>query len=183
MPQENDRQSDEKPPHLQSVNAASAAEEEQELWRGHPHWKDFLDLVCTALLWTLVGTIFAVMGGSTTRWGVMIVTASAWAYVVLRIAYGMLNYHYRLTTERLFVSTGVFSKTIDQLELVRVDDVRIRKSLVERIVGLGTVEIISTDASHTETILRGIEDPERLADMVRHHMRQLRQQSVYVERL
>src|ERR1700677_4160694 len=49
----------------------------------------------------------------------------------------LLNSHsYKLTTERLLTTIGVFSKTTETLELYRVKDMRCRQSFFERLAGL-----------------------------------------------
>ena len=53
--------------------------------------------------------------------------------------------NYKLTSQRLYVKTGVFSQTIEQTELYRIRDYTVKKPLKQRIFGLGTLEIISSD--------------------------------------
>ena len=38
------------------------------------------------------------------------------------------NHHYRLTTRRLFLTTGLFQRRVDQVELVRVKDLFVRRT-------------------------------------------------------
>lgn len=93
----------------------------------------------------------------------------------------ILSHRYRLTTQRLIIERGILSQTIDQTELVRVDDVRVHKTLTDRLLGLGTVHVISTDATHREILIPGVAGPDKLADDVRNMMRAARQRTVYVE--
>jgi len=78
---------------------------------------------------------------------------------------------------------GILSQTIDQTELIRVDDVRVRKSLLDRVFGLGDVEITSTDASDRLVVLEGIRDPDQVAEDIRSRMRSLRKSSLFIENL
>lgn len=55
------------------------------------------------------------------------------------------NTLYTLTDQRLKFTRGVFSKTTEDLELYRVRDTKFEQSLFERMVGLGAIELYSTD--------------------------------------
>lgn len=160
---------------------------ESELWRGRTSWKYFTDLILLAGGWSLVATVVWFRASPETSaaigWVGFCVSALGWSYVLGRILFAMLNYRYRLTTQRLFIEKGILGSTIDQTELIRVDDLRIHKSFLNRVMGLGTVEIFSTDASDRRVLILGIENPEELADSVRERMRRLRQRSLFVESL
>ncbi|MCG3136261.1 MAG: hypothetical protein HJJLKODD_00087 [Phycisphaerae bacterium] len=158
--------------------------DEKELWKGHTHWHHYMDLHLLALAWTIVAVVLICSVEApwlkTTFYSLL---AAGWLYALGRTFIGMLNHRYRLTSQRLFIETGILSKTIDQTELIRVDDVRITKSLFDRIVALGTVQIISTDSTNRDLRIRGIKRPDEVADLIRQNMRTLRRKSLYVENL
>jgi len=52
---------------------------------------------------------------------------------------------YEITEERLIIRRGIFVKSIDEIELYRVKDVRIDFSLINQMAGLGTITIASSD--------------------------------------
>ncbi len=156
---------------------------ERELWDGHTSWKHFADLVLVAVGWTIIAAIVWFTTPPSMGWTVLILTLGGWLYVAARIGHGILYHHYRLTTQRLFIERGILSRTIDQAELIRVDDVRIHKTLLNRLTRLGSLEIFSTDASDRRVMIVGIENPESLADSIREHMRTLRERSLFVESL
>ncbi|HWE40030.1 MAG TPA: PH domain-containing protein, partial [Isosphaeraceae bacterium] len=56
-----------------------------------------------------------------------------------RVILARFGHHYHLTNRRLFVATGVLNRRRDQMELLKVDDVYIKQSLLQRWLGLGTV--------------------------------------------
>ena len=64
-----------------------------------------------------------------------------------------------------------------------MDDVRVTQGLVDRIVGCGTVEVISTDMSDARLNLVGVADPDKIAEHIRQCMRTLRKKSLFVENL
>ena len=158
-------------------------QDEHDLWEGHTSWKHFVDLVLVAVGWTIVAAIVWFTTPPYMGWTVLFLAMAGWLYVAVRIAHGILYHRYRLTTQRLFIERGILSRTIDQAELIRVDDVRIKKTLLNRFTRLGTLQIFSTDASDRQVEIIGIENPEALADSIREHMRALRQKSLFVESL
>jgi len=52
---------------------------------------------------------------------------------------------YEITAERLLIRRGIIMKSIDEIELYRIKDVRIDFSLINQMVGLGTLTISSSD--------------------------------------
>lgn len=66
---------------------------------------------------------------------------------------------YMLTEDRLFVERGFLNSTLDEENLYRVRDVRVERSLGQRLFGLGTVRVFSTSASNGETVLESIKQP------------------------
>jgi len=167
------------------------AAKEQEIWAGRTSWKHFAPRL---LLW-LFGNIAAAtaivwIAGRTEGfeskylfWTIVALVVVSGLAVPGRVALRILGKRYRLTSQRLFITRGIVSQTIDQTELVRVDDVRIRKTLVDRLFGLGTVSIVSTDASDNEESLEGVADAEAVAEAIRSHVRAMRGKSLYVESL
>jgi membrane protein YdbS with pleckstrin-like domain len=164
---------------------------EQTLWTGRTNWKHHAGrialwlagcVVYAVLVGWVAGKIHALSGAA--AWylaGIPIVLSGAYfgGRLMLRIA----SCRYRLTDQRLFIDRGFVSRTIDQTELIRVDDVRIRKSLVDQIAGLGSVEVLSTDVSDGVIVIEGIAGADQVAETIRGRMRALRRQSLFVENL
>ena len=66
---------------------------------------------------------------------------------------------YMLTEDRLFVEKGFLNTVLDEENLYRVRDVRVTRSLGQKLFGLGTVTVYSTDRSNGETVLQSIKNP------------------------
>ncbi len=114
-----------------------------------------------------------------------IVLLVLWVGVISRIIATKLGHKYRLTTRRLFISTGVLHRERDQMELLRVRDVFERQqSLFDRWFGVGTVTVVSSDKSLPTFHILGVEDPKRVMDLIWHHARaEQDQRSVKVEQV
>jgi uncharacterized membrane protein YdbT with pleckstrin-like domain len=52
---------------------------------------------------------------------------------------------YEVTEDRLILRKGIFVKSIDEIELYRVKDIRIDFTLVNQWAGIGTISILSSD--------------------------------------
>ena len=63
---------------------------------------------------------------------------------------------YMLTEDRIFVEKGFLSSVLDEEQLYRIRDVRVSRTLGQRIFGLGTVTVF---ASNDETVLESIKHP------------------------
>ena len=70
----------------------------------------------------------------------------------------------------------------DMLELLRVKDVFTRQTWVERLLGVGTVVVLTSDDALPTFYLTGGSDPKKLQDLVWHYARAERdRRSVKVE--
>jgi uncharacterized membrane protein YdbT with pleckstrin-like domain len=74
---------------------------------------------------------------------------------------------YVLSTQRLRVTTGVFSTVTHDLELRRVRDSTVTRTLYQRMVGLGDLRLVSADRSTPRVMLRAVRDPLGLQDTLR----------------
>jgi len=77
------------------------------------------------------------------------------------------NAHYTLTNQRLKIRLGVLSKRTDEIELYRVKDVEYKAGLFERIWGIGTIRVISTQKTDQALIIKGIKNAEQIREDIR----------------
>jgi membrane protein YdbS with pleckstrin-like domain len=167
----------------------AATEPEREIWVGRTNWKHFVGRV---MLWLLSVTGLAVVAWvvwDRLQWLSFSSAALVWTVaagvvsvlVLAKVFVAIVGQSYRLTSQRLFISRGILSQTVDQTELVRVDDVRVSKSLLDRVFGLGTVHVLSSDASDREVEIVGVAHPEQVAEAVRSRMKISRKSTVFIE--
>jgi len=106
-----------------------------------------------------------------------IIVGVMWAYLATRMIRAWYSHYYRLTTRRLFVSSGIVRRRRDMLELLRVNDVTMRQnSLLERWLGLGTIIVVSSEKDMPNFALPGVRDPKAVLDLIWHHARAERDQ-------
>lgn len=63
---------------------------------------------------------------------------------------------YRVTTDRVELERGLLSKRLDNLDLFRVTDVQLRIGIAERLVGVGSIVLISTDKTTPQLVIAGV---------------------------
>lgn len=159
-------------------------DQEKDIWHGSPSamagaWKLILAALLAAGL-IVLNVLTSIPYLSVAIW-VVVGLLLAWA--ILSDLYKPFAHHYRLTTQRLFMRHGLLSHVTDQTELIRVDDVRVRQSLWQRMLGIGDVHILSTDTSDADCLLEDVNGPHQVAEIIRDNTRLLRSSSLFVERL
>ena len=73
---------------------------------------------------------------------------------------------YRLSEDRLFCEKGFFNITQDEVLLYRVRDLQLNLKLTQRIFGVGTVCVISSDKSVPHLDLVNVRRPREVKEMI-----------------
>src|SRR5688572_11382854 len=63
---------------------------------------------------------------------------------------------YRVSSYRIDFERGILGKSIDTMELWHVDDIKFHQSLLARILGVGTITVMSDDQTTPSLPLRGV---------------------------
>lgn len=94
------------------------------------------------------------------------VSALLWGGFAWLLAYRKLTCRYRLTTQRLIHEAGLLNRVTDRIEVIDIDDVTFEQRIVERMVGVGTIKLVSSDRTHPEFVMRGIENVKDVATKI-----------------
>ena len=73
---------------------------------------------------------------------------------------------YSLSEDRLFLETGLLNLKQDEILLYRVRDLELRMSLGQRLFGVGTVCVHSSDKSIPHLDLRNVKKPREVKEMI-----------------
>ena len=73
---------------------------------------------------------------------------------------------YCLSEDRLFISEGFLNIRDDEILLYRVRDIDTRRSLWQRLFGVGTVTVISSDKTMPSLVLKNIKDPLFVKELI-----------------
>ena len=144
---------------------ATADEVETDLWQGGFSGKAMVGPWCASALLTAALLVFGVWGGlSWAGWGFLLLALIVvWVVPLLLLAYRKLNVGYRLTTQRLFHERGILRRVTDRIEVIDMDDITYTQGMIERMLGVGSIQVVSSDKSHPEFWIRGIDDVKRVA--------------------
>ena len=100
----------------------------------------------------------------------LLVASAGLLPLVLALGYSWLvrlGTEYRLYQVSLEIESGLVARSIDNLQLFRVRDLRLRQSMLGRLFGVGDVVVTSTDQSTPHLTIRGVEAPRALYDTLR----------------
>lgn len=75
--------------------------------------------------------------------------------------------NYTITSERIKITSGLLGKAHENVELIRVQDVDHSQTFGERVLKIGDITIRSHDPSHPEIVLRNIQDPSSVYEILR----------------
>lgn len=73
---------------------------------------------------------------------------------------------YSLSEDRLFTSVGFLNIQDDEILLYRVRDIDSSRTLWQRIFGMGTVRVISSDKTMPTLVLKNIKDPIFVKELI-----------------
>ncbi|HEY0621943.1 PH domain-containing protein [Sphingomonas sp.] len=84
--------------------------------------------------------------GTLAGWGTLLLCLVGVGLIIVLIKWiANLAVTYEVTGDRLILHKGIFVKSIDEIELYRVKDVRIDFSLINQWADIGTITIASSD--------------------------------------
>jgi uncharacterized membrane protein YdbT with pleckstrin-like domain len=156
---------------------------EEALWSGGYSAKAMYG---TWLVLFLLTVVLIVPMFSQPAWILVLVAliGLVWLSVGLLLAYRKFAVSYELTTQRFIHREGIFIRRTDRIEVIDIDDVTFTQGLVQRILGVGKIDITSSDRSHPHLILPGIDDVARVAEMIDHVRRQeRRRRGLHIENI
>ena len=81
---------------------------------------------------------------------------------------------YALSKDRLFLSEGFLSIKDDEILLYRVRDIDTNRSLWQRLFGVGTVVVMSSDKSMPNLVLKNIKDPVTVKELIHEQVEEMK---------
>lgn len=128
---------------------------EETIWRGTSSQVKNLGIfiLCGLFCWLIVPIFFAVARFLQTRCKV-----------------------YELTSERLKITQGVFSKATSTVELYRVKDIEVRQPFISRLLGVEDLHVTTSDISSPFLLFDAIPIAAGLPDKLRNQVEIIRVQ-------
>lgn len=81
---------------------------------------------------------------------------------------------YCLSEDRLFISEGFLTIRDDEVLLYRVRDIDTRRSLWQRLFGVGTVTVLSSDKTMPTLVLKNIKDPVMVKELIHKQVEEMK---------
>jgi len=95
--------------------------------------------------------------------GIILVVASILGVKVIRLK----MIYYEVTPDRIEWSRGILDRRVDNLDMFRVIDLKLRRSLLDCIMGVGTVGLITTDKTDPKFDFEKVRDARLLYDVIK----------------
>jgi membrane protein YdbS with pleckstrin-like domain len=166
---------------------------ERELWQGRPSAKALVGTITTAALFSAavsVGVYLAysplltwLAGGSPqlgrdiarnrdTVWLaavglVVLLVGGRLVKLAWRVA-KLKSFRYRITNQRMVIESGIFSRSIEEIDMRTVEDLQFQQSVLERLLGIGDITVIASDRTQAQTRLLGLPRPRELRELLRN---------------
>ncbi|HUS40260.1 MAG: PH domain-containing protein [Pirellulales bacterium] len=151
-------------------NEGTEDDPETDVWAGTYSPKAMISTWVTAGLLTIVAFVaFLILKPDSIWWAWPVflgVVFLVWMGLALRLVLQRLNVRYRLTTQRFVHEEGILRRVTDRIEVIDIDDVAVEQGLIDRLVGVGTVRLTSSDRTHGELQLKGIDNVQDVASKI-----------------
>ncbi len=140
---------------------------EEPLWKGSYSPKAMIGNWILAGLITVAGIAAGVLSlNPAVFMAAGAIAVTVWLSMLGWLWFQRMSVEYELTTQRFVHRRGVLSRVTNRVEVIDVDDVQVVQGFVERMFGVGTIKILSSDVSDPTLTLHGIADAHRVATLI-----------------
>lgn len=81
---------------------------------------------------------------------------------------------YALSEDRLFLSVGFFSIKDEEILLYRIRDISTSRSLWQRIFGVGTITVVSSDKTAPNLLLKNVKNPLDVKELLHRQVEEVK---------
>lgn len=162
------------------TRSATNDDAEHDLWHGGFSPKAMIGYwvasAVISIVVILVG-VFALANSEEKSAGwtmIVLMLLALWCGMVVYYYYQRYSVEYQLTNQRLIHRRGIFSRVTNRVEVIDIDDVKFEQNFVERMLGVGTIMLLSSDVSDPQLTMRGIDQVKVIAKQIDDVRRQER---------
>jgi uncharacterized membrane protein YdbT with pleckstrin-like domain len=138
---------------------------EQVIFEGHPSWRAILGFYLKGVLIAVVAGLIAKLVGSGAG-TVFLVVLIVLALTVLAGLVKRIATTYTITTRRLNIKRGIFSREVQETRLERVQNVNYQQSVFQRLVQIGDVDFDTAASDDYNFIFAGVANPDEVVHRV-----------------
>jgi uncharacterized membrane protein YdbT with pleckstrin-like domain len=144
---------------------------EELLFHGHPSWRSMpgfhaKGVLLAVLIGAIAGLLSAVASGKVQLLAVIVAVLAVFVAVALTGLFRRLRTTYTITNQRLTIETGLLSRELHETRLDRVQNVKSRQSMRDRLLGVGTVDFDTAGGASFGFSFRGVAHPRRIVRTV-----------------
>ena len=81
---------------------------------------------------------------------------------------------YAISEDRLFQCTGFLNLRYEEILLYRIRDITLTRSFGERIFGVGTISVISSDKSRPNLVIECVKDPAAVKELLHQQVESMK---------
>ena len=120
--------------------------EEKLIWKGSPsQWiNNGMYIFAIFFFWLIIPLLLAI-----------------WYYLEVKF------WTIKITSERMIEEKGVLSKSISEVELYRVKDIKLEQPFLFRLVGLSNILLFTSDKTHSIVKIPAVKDGKELREKIR----------------
>jgi membrane protein YdbS with pleckstrin-like domain len=143
----------------------------------HPHWWYFAEAAFALLAAIVLGiVVVALDADSWLKWlALILIVASALWLLVRYVRWGTTNFV--ITSDRVIFRHGVIAKSGTEIPLERVNAVRFRQGIFERMIGAGDL-LIESGADEGQSRFTDVRNPDRVQNLI-HSQMELNEDRMY----
>ena len=73
---------------------------------------------------------------------------------------------YALSNDRIFIRKGMLNTTQDEIILYRIRDLSVKQSLGQKLFGVGSVSVVSTDKTQPNLTIKNVRKPYEVKEFI-----------------
>ena len=81
---------------------------------------------------------------------------------------------YAMTDDRFFMETGVFNIKSEEVLLYRVRDISLTRNFGQRIFGVGTIKLLSSDKTSPELVVKNVKHPMEVKELLHRNVEEMK---------
>ena len=81
---------------------------------------------------------------------------------------------YEVSEDRLFQTTGFLNLKYEEILLYRVRDLELSRSFGQRLFGVGTIKVCSSDKTHPELYILNVKDPAAVKELIHEQVEDMK---------
>ena len=81
---------------------------------------------------------------------------------------------YSISEDRLFQCTGVLNLKYEEILLYRVRDITLSRSFGQRIFGVGSITVVSSDKSRPVLVIQNVKEPAAVKELIHEQVESMK---------